>query len=71
MADFPKIIIGIGIALIIFGLIWQVGGKFISLGKLPGDILFKKRKYNDLFSDCYFNHYQCGIVDYPFYYWTI
>ncbi|WP_100398225.1 DUF2905 domain-containing protein [Bacillus sp. FJAT-44742] len=42
MADFPKIIIGIGIALIIFGLIWQVGGKFISLGKLPGDILFKR-----------------------------
>ncbi|SDI75873.1 DUF2905 domain-containing protein [Alteribacillus bidgolensis] len=42
MADFPKILIGLGIALILFGLIWQVGGKFISLGKLPGDIIIKK-----------------------------
>ncbi|SDH56992.1 Protein of unknown function [Alteribacillus persepolensis] len=41
MADFPKILIGIGIALILFGLVWQVGGKFISLGKLPGDIIIK------------------------------
>ncbi|MFB4163773.1 DUF2905 domain-containing protein [Alteribacillus sp. JSM 102045] len=42
MTDLPKLLIGLGIALIIFGLIWQVGGKFISLGKLPGDIIIKK-----------------------------
>ncbi|RSL29213.1 DUF2905 domain-containing protein [Salibacterium salarium] len=38
----PKLLIGLGIALVLFGLIWQVGGKFISLGKLPGDIIIKK-----------------------------
>ena len=42
MTDIPKVLIGIGIALIIFGLIWQVGGKFLSLGRLPGDIIIKK-----------------------------
>ncbi|WP_158737546.1 DUF2905 domain-containing protein [Alteribacillus sp. YIM 98480] len=42
MADIPKMLIGLGIALILFGLIWQAGGKFISLGKLPGDIIIKK-----------------------------
>lgn len=42
MNQFPKILITIGILLIIVGLIWQIGGKFLSLGKLPGDILIKK-----------------------------
>lgn len=42
MTDIPKVLIGIGIALIFFGLLWQVGGKFLSLGRLPGDILIKK-----------------------------
>ncbi|WP_185819934.1 DUF2905 domain-containing protein [Salibacterium salarium] len=42
MSDIPKLLIGLGIALVLFGLIWQVGGKFISLGKLPGDIIIKK-----------------------------
>ncbi|MDQ0299841.1 hypothetical protein J2S78_002261 [Salibacterium salarium] len=42
MSDIPKLLIGLGIALVLFGLIWQVGGKFISLGKLPGDIVIKK-----------------------------
>jgi len=34
----PKIIIGIGILLIMVGLSWQ----FLPLGKLPGDIIYKK-----------------------------
>ncbi|MFZ4451887.1 DUF2905 domain-containing protein [Salibacterium aidingense] len=42
MSDIPKLLIGLGIALVLFGLIWQVGGRFISLGKLPGDIIIKK-----------------------------
>ncbi|MGY4690460.1 DUF2905 domain-containing protein [Salibacterium sp. K-3] len=42
MNDIPKFLIGLGAALVLFGLVWQVGGKFISLGKLPGDILIKK-----------------------------
>lgn len=42
MSQIPKILITLGIVMIIAGLIWQVGGKYISLGKLPGDILIKR-----------------------------
>ncbi|PYZ99221.1 hypothetical protein CR205_09650 [Alteribacter lacisalsi] len=36
-----KLLIMIGVVLIVAGLLWQVGGRFINLGKLPGDFLFK------------------------------
>lgn len=42
MSQIPKLLITIGIVMIIAGLIWQVGGKYISLGKLPGDIHIKR-----------------------------
>ncbi|UJW57334.1 DUF2905 domain-containing protein [Bacillus sp. A116_S68] len=42
MNQFPKLLILIGLVLIIAGLIWQVGGRFISLGKLPGDIVIRR-----------------------------
>ncbi|MDQ0254244.1 ribose/xylose/arabinose/galactoside ABC-type transport system permease subunit [Evansella vedderi] len=42
MSQIPKILITLGIVMIIAGLIWQIGGKYISLGKLPGDILIKR-----------------------------
>ncbi|WP_373279325.1 DUF2905 domain-containing protein [Alkalihalobacterium bogoriense] len=38
----PKMLITLGVILIIVGLLWQVGGKYLSLGKLPGDILVKR-----------------------------
>ncbi|WP_018924169.1 DUF2905 domain-containing protein [Salsuginibacillus kocurii] len=41
MAELPRIIIGIGVVLILIGLLWQVGGRFLPLGKLPGDFLFR------------------------------
>jgi hypothetical protein len=40
--QFPKLLITTGLVLIIAGLIWQVGGRFISLGKLPGDIVIRR-----------------------------
>jgi hypothetical protein len=40
--QFPKLLITIGLILIAVGLIWQVGGRFISLGKLPGDIVIRR-----------------------------
>jgi uncharacterized membrane protein len=40
--QFPKLLILIGLVLIVAGLIWQVGGRFISLGKLPGDIVIRR-----------------------------
>ncbi|MFA9557191.1 DUF2905 domain-containing protein [Evansella sp. AB-rgal1] len=42
MTQIPKLLVTAGILLIIVGIIWQVGGKFISLGKLPGDIFIKR-----------------------------
>ncbi|HHY21646.1 MAG TPA: DUF2905 domain-containing protein [Bacilli bacterium] len=42
MSNIPKMLIIMGVVLIIVGLVWQVGGKFFSFGKLPGDIIIKK-----------------------------
>ncbi|KGA96514.1 hypothetical protein AJ85_17140 [Alkalihalobacillus alcalophilus ATCC 27647 = CGMCC 1.3604] len=41
MSTFPKIIITIGVILITIGMLWQLIGRFIPLGKLPGDIFIK------------------------------
>ena len=38
MNPVAKTLIIVGAILIIGGLLWQVGGKFIPLGRLPGDI---------------------------------
>lgn len=38
-----KLLILAGIALIVIGLLWQVGGKYLQfLGKLPGDIAVER-----------------------------
>ncbi|TWI56260.1 DUF2905 domain-containing protein [Halalkalibacter nanhaiisediminis] len=42
MNSFPKIMIIIGIVCIIVGVLWFFIGRFIPLGKLPGDILIKR-----------------------------
>ena len=42
MVNVPKLLITVGVLFIILGLLWQVGGKFFSIGKLPGDIFVKK-----------------------------
>ncbi|WP_027092828.1 DUF2905 domain-containing protein [Cohnella thermotolerans] len=42
MTPFPKILIGIGILLVVVGLIWMIGGRFLPLGRLPGDISYEK-----------------------------
>lgn len=44
-----KMLISIGILLIIIGLIWQFGGRFLSLGRLPGDIVIKKENFTFYF----------------------
>ncbi|SDI85132.1 DUF2905 domain-containing protein [Natribacillus halophilus] len=41
MADIPRWLIIAGVVLVAIGLIWQFGGRFLPLGRLPGDILFK------------------------------
>ncbi|MFD2703994.1 DUF2905 domain-containing protein [Salibacterium lacus] len=57
MNDIPKLLIGLGAALVIFGLIWQVGGRYIPLGRLPGDIIIKNEN-----SSFYFPIVTCIVV---------
>lgn len=42
MNPFPKLLIIAGVVLIVVGLIWMVGGRFLNLGRLPGDIVYEK-----------------------------
>lgn len=42
MNPVAKLLIIGGIVLIVLGLLWQVGGRFLPLGKLPGDIAVEK-----------------------------
>jgi hypothetical protein len=40
--NFPKLLIVAGIILIIVGVIWSIGGRFIHFGRLPGDVVVEK-----------------------------
>ena len=42
MNPFAKTLIVMGLVLVVIGLLWQVGGKYLQLGKLPGDIVIEK-----------------------------
>ncbi|WP_216829125.1 DUF2905 domain-containing protein [Alkalihalobacterium elongatum] len=42
MSNMPKLLITIGVILVLIGILWQVGGRILPLGKLPGDILIKR-----------------------------
>lgn len=42
MNPVAKTLIVIGGILVLAGLIWQVGGKYLSWGRLPGDIVIEK-----------------------------
>ncbi|SFM17302.1 Protein of unknown function [Paenibacillus sp. 1_12] len=45
----PKILISLGIALVVIGILWSVLSKFINLGKLPGDIVVEKENFKFYF----------------------
>lgn len=49
MNDFGRVLIYIGIVLVIVGLVWQVGGRFFSFGKLPGDIVVERENFRFYF----------------------
>jgi hypothetical protein len=42
MNPVAKLLIIGGVVLVIVGLLWQVGGRFLPLGRLPGDIVVEK-----------------------------
>lgn len=39
--DIGKMLIYLGIAMVIIGAFWHFGGKFLPLGRLPGDIHYE------------------------------
>lgn len=49
MNPIAKLLIYGGITLIVIGLIWQVGGRFLNLGRLPGDIVVEKENFRFYF----------------------
>jgi hypothetical protein len=49
MNPIAKILIVGGLVLVVIGLFWQVGGKFLNLGRLPGDIVVEKENFRFYF----------------------
>jgi len=49
MNNVPKLLVGAGIVLIVIGLIWMFLGRFINLGRLPGDIAIEKGSFKFYF----------------------
>jgi hypothetical protein len=49
MNQFPKLLIVTGVILVVIGLLWQVGGRWLHLGRLPGDIVIEKENFRFYF----------------------
>lgn len=45
----PKFLITAGIVLIVIGLVWMIGGRYLKFGKLPGDIVIEKENFSFYF----------------------
>ncbi|MEB3102695.1 DUF2905 domain-containing protein [Ferviditalea candida] len=49
MNPIAKMLVIGGIILIVIGLLWQLGGRFLHLGRLPGDIVIEKENFRFYF----------------------
>ncbi|WP_134700047.1 DUF2905 domain-containing protein [Ammoniphilus sp. YIM 78166] len=49
MNPIAKLLVTAGIVLIIAGVLWQIGGRFLQLGRLPGDIVVEKENFKFYF----------------------
>lgn len=49
MDEYAKLLIFAGIALILIGVVWNFAGKYLPLGKLPGDIVIDKPGFKAYF----------------------
>ena len=49
MNQFPKLLIIAGVVLIVVGLLWMAGGRFLNLGRLPGDIVVERENFRFYF----------------------
>lgn len=46
---FSRILIVIGAALLVVGLIWEFGGRYLNFGRLPGDIAVERENFKFYF----------------------
>ena len=49
MESGPKSLMLLGAVLLVAGLVWQFGGNFLHLGKLPGDIRIERDNFRFYF----------------------
>ena len=49
MNSLPQTLIIAGIILLVLGLLWQFGGKYVPLGRLPGDFVIGKGNFKAYF----------------------
>lgn len=49
MNPIAKLLVVSGLIMVVVGLIWQFGGKFLNLGRLPGDIVIEKENFRFYF----------------------
>lgn len=49
MGTIPKMLILAGVVLIVIGLLWALLGRFLHLGRLPGDIAIEKEGFTFYF----------------------
>ncbi|WCK53620.1 DUF2905 domain-containing protein [Aneurinibacillus sp. Ricciae_BoGa-3] len=49
MNPIAKGMIILGVILIVAGLLWQIGGRFLHLGRLPGDIVVERENFRFYF----------------------
>ncbi|MDU4697806.1 MAG: DUF2905 domain-containing protein [Paenibacillus sp.] len=49
MSNVPKMLILAGAVLIVIGLVWMLLGRFVQLGKLPGDIAIERGNFRFYF----------------------
>jgi hypothetical protein len=37
-----RVLIGLGVLLLVVGLLWQLGGRWLPIGRLPGDVVVER-----------------------------
>ena len=49
MENPAKILVGLGVTSVVIGLLWHFGARYLSFGRLPGDIVIEKENFKFYF----------------------